>query len=253
MNRKAREISTAGIRMGSSSANLDGAWPYPICPPDPLHRAFPSKPVPRRQGYPAHRAYADDLPKRGRVQHGVNGRELRAIKDVVCRQSQLQRAGVPDQQGLADRHIEAKLPWAGDDIATRVSKLSGWRLNEGCDVEPIQHRRICYGDGRSRQVRTQGAVKALGNIAKVSQNSRSKGQARGDCEIAAPLPVSKDVAQRASAIQPFLSGAEGKLHEEVPGQAMPLIEAGEPAFGGEIEIVLRHHHRPAADAGGIVD
>src|SRR6202022_194790 len=103
------------------------------------------------------------------------------------------------------------------------------------------------------EVGAEGAIYALRDISECSQHARCEWQTRGDGEIAAPLPGAEDFGEHTTVVQPFSSGANRKLKDEIASKAMTLVEAGEATLGCKILVFLGHHNRASTDGGGVVD
>ena len=81
---------------------------------------------------------------------------------------------------------------------------------------------------------------------------RREGQSRCHGEIAAPLPVAKDVRRQPGRGKSVIR-TERHLINPVARKFVALIKAGEAAVRRQIEGILRHHHAPAANGPRIVD
>src|SRR5262249_43983900 len=108
-------------------------------------------------------------------------------------------------------------------------------------------------DGRAGHVGTQCAACAARDVRDGSDDTWRKWRATRQGVFPTKFPTTKDRCSRSAMTQPHFVGTEWQLVEKFSVEAVALIEAGESTLGGEIEIVLRHHDRTAADTGGIVD
>src|SRR5262249_58007500 len=137
--------------------------------------------------------------------------------------------------------------------AAGVAERSG-RGRERSGVEPLANAPVADPDRLAgNDVGPGGARYSAREIGGVAEDARRKRRSRSQRQVAAEGESAEDVLRPAVFGQPFLFFAEGKFIDVVGGEALPLVKAGEPAFSGDIEIVLRDHRCPTADRRSVVD
>src|SRR5215469_7709780 len=144
-----------------------------------------------------------DSSKSRRVDDGVNRRVVRNVKDVGRLRTKLQYARFSQWNVLGESHVKHFAAWSDNAVAASISVLSGWRRYKCRRVEPHSNGWIRDADGLSQhQVWPQRAVRAAADVGKVPQQAWGKRQTGRDCQVATPLPVSENRAQRRVAGEP---------------------------------------------------
>src|SRR5262249_1870298 len=125
-------------------------------------------------------------------------------------------------------------------VSSDVSKNTRWRKREGSRVEPFCRRGIVDRDRKARRIGAKTSVAAARHIDVAAEHSCCQRRARGDAPAAVDLAVSKQCLQRRCLREVALIGAERQFKVVIDIHAVRLIETREPAFGTEIESVLRY-------------
>src|ERR1700733_759604 len=184
--------------------------------------------------------------RRQAVLHGTDHRvhvgNVDVMQSVVGLEPQLDAfaaALAANSEVASKRRVKRPRPWPGNGIASRVAKLSRRWSGEGVQIEvsaPVDYR----------QARGFGAPAAdhagASDVGLIAQDPC--GQRRTAFE-------QRRSAERPVALPP--AGLRGRAEHIVQVKHMRPVETREPAFGAQIESVLRDDVANAAERGAVVN
>ena len=101
-------------------------------------------------------------------------------------------------------------------------------------------------------VGAQRPAHAPADVQRTPEHPWREVKTRAGREVAAPLPRAEEVTPSAFCNEVAVF-SDGHVVNPIPGELVPLVEAGKPAVVGKVEGILRHYASPAADRGRIIN